>query len=135
MCDWWEVNQSGQMLQCQQHLFRLEKTWLISLSSQTLVAIGINGYFFQANIKRVSAKFRQILMSSLHPLPMKIKKNKSSHIAVHAMCQRRRKQKKFLQTTSGHIYQLDRVFLHKLIGCISPHEKDVNIHRKGVKHF
>ena len=59
-------------------------------------------------MKRISAKFRQILMSSLHPLPMKIKKkNKSSHIAVHAMCQRRRKQKKFLQTTSGHIYQLE----------------------------
>ena len=76
MCDWWEVNQSGQMLQCQQHLFRLEKTWRISWSSQTLVAIGIDGYFFQANIKRVSAKFRQILMSSLHPLPMKIKKKK-----------------------------------------------------------
>ena len=98
MCDWWEVNQSGQMLQCEQHRFGLEKTWRISLSSQTLVAIGINGYFFQANMNRISAKFRQILMSSLHPLPMKI----------HAMCQRRRKQKKFLQTTSGHISQLDR---------------------------
>ena len=95
------------MLQCQQHHFRLEKTWRISLSSQTLVAIGINGYFFQANMNRISAKFRQILMSSLHPLPMKIKKNKSSYIAVHAMCQRRRKQKKFLQTTSGNIYQLE----------------------------
>ena len=36
-----------------------------------------------------------------------LRKNKSSHIAVHAMCQRRRKQTNFLQTTSGHISQLD----------------------------
>ena len=86
MCDWWEVNQSGQMLQCQQHLFRLEKTWRISLSSQTLVAIGIDGYFFQANIKRVSAKFRQILMSSLHPLPMKIKKKIRAPTLLYTQC-------------------------------------------------
>ena len=86
MCDWWEVNQSGQMLQCQQHLFRLEKTWLISLSSQTLVAIGINGYFFQANMKRISANFRQILMSSLHPLPMKIKKKIRALALLYTQC-------------------------------------------------
>ena len=86
MCDWWEVNQSGQMLQCQQHLFRLEKTWRISLSSQTLVAIGIDGCFFQANIKRVSAKFRQILMSSLHPLPMKIKKKIRALTLLYTQC-------------------------------------------------
>ena len=49
----------------------------------------------------------------------RLRKNKSSHIAVHAMCQRRRKQKNFLQTTSGHISQLDRAlfFFKRLLAA------------------
>ena len=77
---------------------------------------------------------------------MKVNKKSFSHFSLsthaqnlcarrdHAMWQKRRKQNKLLQTTSGHFSQLVLTFLlENPIGCMSSHGKDVN--SRGIKHF
>ena len=83
---------------------------------------------------------------SLWSSSMKVNKKSFSHFSLsthaqnlcarrdHAMWQKRRKQNKLLQTTSGHFSQLVLTFLlENPIGCMSSHGKDVN--SRGIKHF
>ena len=86
------------------------------------------------------------LTLSLWSSSMKVNKKSFSHFSLsahaqnlcacrgHAMWQKRRKQNKILQTTSGHFSQLVLTFLlENPICCMSYHSKDVN--SRGIKHF